>query len=93
MAPAPSVCSGETMLAVYWQLLALQIPEQQSKSVVQKAPVGPQQSQVAPGSGDTRHCALVPSGLRHDTGLHVPAGCVLHGSHGAGVGGWHPVSQ
>ena len=98
MAPAPSVRSCEAMLAarVYWQVEAvtLQMFEQQSKSDVQKAPVGPQQSQVCPGTGpDSPHWELVPSDLRHDTGLHCGWGCVLHGSHGAGVGGWHAVSQ
>src|SRR5439155_21113884 len=69
---------------VYWQLLAvtLQTPEQQSKSDVQGALVGPQQSQVAPGSCGTWQAARVPSGLRHETGLHCPGGCVLQLSHG-----------
>ena len=74
--------------------VTLQTPEQQSKSDVQGALVGPQQSQVAPASGGTLHTARVPSFLAHWTGLHVPGCCVLHGSHGAGVGGCvHAKSQ
>jgi len=48
----------------------LQMSEQQSESVVQKAPVGPQQLQLAPACG-CRHWELVPSGLRHETGLQL----------------------
>ena len=74
--------------------VTLQTPEQQSKSDVQGALVGPQQSQVAPASCGTLHTARVPSFLAHWTGLHVPGCCVLHGSHGAGVGGCvHAKSQ
>jgi hypothetical protein len=56
--------------------------EQQSPSEVQKAPVGPQQLQTPGGGCDSRHCELVPSGLRHDTGLQ--AAPWAQGSHGAG---------
>ena len=74
--------------------VTLQTPEQQSKSDVQGALVGPQQSQVAPGSCGTWQAARVPSDLRHETGLHCPGGCVLQLSHGAGVGGCvHARSQ
>jgi len=69
----PLVRSGEVSLAarLYWQVCAetLQMSEQQSKSEVQKPPVGPQHLQlVAPGG--CRHCPLVPSALRQGRGLH-----------------------
>jgi hypothetical protein len=68
--PAPVLRSSEAVLAgrVYWQLGGLQIPEQQSKSVVHDEAVGPQQPQ---GSiGVTRHWPGVPSDLKHGSGVH-----------------------
>jgi len=60
----------------------LQMSEQQSKSVVQNALVGPQQLQLAGAGPEKRHWEFVPSGRRHETGLH--AAPWSHGSHGAG---------
>jgi len=53
-------------VSVYWHLLLLQMPEQQSAFVRQEVPDCPQQLQLPPGIGPVnRHCEVVPSDLRH----------------------------
>jgi len=58
----------------YWQIpAALQMPEQQSAFEVQRAPDWPQQLQVPPGTGPVNwQREVVPSALRHVSGLQVP---------------------
>lgn len=59
----------------------LQMFEQQSKSLVQKPPVGLQQLQLCGAGPESWQCAAVPSGRRH-AALHADP--CAHGSHGAG---------